>query len=523
MEYIVKYTGDIRSLGYPTELLGHQYAILELEPEEVPALLQYRQVEYIEPSEDLSSLLFSGLDSACITPVKRDEALGLTGDGVLMGFIDSGIDLTHPEFLTEDGRTRILFLWDMTIPGNPPPGFRKGTVYSAQEIDQGLAFSRDTAGHGTATAAIAAGRSGIAPEAAIVAVKMGSGGGATSTDVMRGIKFILDCAAQAAMPCVVNLSYGTNKGSHQGQSLFETYMDAMAQQGRTVIVCASGNEGDSGHHFYGKLSSGGILDVEFTVSTPREAIFLTLWKSFADTARYEMILPSGASTGPLSPGAVRRFSFGGIQLAVAFNGPTHFAAAQEVYYTLSAPPGGLNGLWVLRCYGDRIVEGGFDIWLPTVEEVGRETAFLRPDPDLTITLPATARLPMAVGGYRSSTGTASPFSGRGAPPCQGHALVDLCAPAEQVYTARAGGGYDTYTGTSMAAPFVSGSAALLMEWGIVRGNDPFLYGQRVKAFLCANAARSTFLSYPDPVWGYGKLNLCAALADLVRQRERGTL
>lgn len=417
MEYIVKYTGDILSLGYPTELLGHQYAILELTPEEVPELLEYRQIEYFEPSEGLSPLLFSGLDSACITPVKRDEALGLTGSGIMIGFIDSGIDLTHPEFLTEDGETRVLWLWDMTIPGNPPLGFRKGTVYSSAEIDQGMALSRDTIGHGTAAAAIAAGSSGIAPEAAIVAVKMGSGSSATSTDVMRGIKFILDCAAEGGMPCVINLSYGTNKGSHQGQSLFETYMDAMAQQGRTVIVCASGNEGDSGHHFYGKLASGGVLDVEFTVSTPREDIYLTLWKSFADTARF----------------------------------------------------------------------------------------------------------PMAIGGYRSSTGTASPFSGRGALPCQGHALLDLCAPAEQVYTARAGGGYDTYTGTSMAAPFVSGSAALLMEWGIIQGNDPFLYGQRVKAFLCANAARSTFLTYPDPVWGYGKLNLCAALADLVRQRERGTL
>lgn len=523
MEYIVKYTGDILSLGYPTELLGHQYAIMELEPDEVPELLQYRQIEYFEPSEGLSSFLFSGLDSACITPVKRDEALGLMGRGILVGFIDSGIDLTHPEFLTEDGSTRVLWLWDMTIPGAPPLGFRKGTVYSSEEINAGSAMSRDLAGHGTAAAAIAAGRSGVAPESSIVVVKMGGGDSATSTDVMRGIKFIMDCAARESMPCVINLSYGTNKGSHQGQSLFETYMDAMAQQGRTVIVCASGNEGDSGHHFYGKLSSGSVLDVEFTVSTPREEIYLTLWKSFADTARFEMILPSGASTGPLSPGSVRRFSFGGIQLAAAFNGPTHFATAQEVYYTLSASAGGLSGLWTLRCYGDRIVEGGFDIWLPTVEEVGRDTAFLRPDPNLTITLPATARLPMAVGGYRSGTGTASTFSGRGALPCQGHALLDLCAPAEQVYTAKAGGGYDTYTGTSLAAPFVSGSAALLMEWGIVRGNDPFLYGQRVKAFLCANAARSPFLDYPDPVWGYGKLNLCEALADLVRQRERGTL
>lgn len=522
MEFIVKYNGDILALGYPTELLGHQYAILELTPEEAASLPQYPQVEYLEPSEGLSSFLRSGLDSACITPVLRDDVLGLTGKGVIIGFIDSGIDLTHPEFLTEGGATRVLKLWDMTLSGTPPAGFRKGAVFSSGEIDAGIVPSRDLSGHGTAAAGIAAGSSGIAPEAAIVAVKMGSGS-ATSTDVMRGIKFIFDCAAETAMPCVVNLSYGTNKGSHQGQSLFETYMDAMAQQGKSVIVCASGNEGDSGHHFQGQLPEGSFLDVEFTVSTPRERIFLTLWKSFADIARFEMILPSGASTGPLSPGAVRRFTFGGISLAAAFNGPTHFSTAQEVYFELSAPSGGLNGLWILRCYGDRIVEGRFDIWLPTVEEVGRETAFLLPDPNLTITLPATARLPIAVGGYRSGTGTASPFSGRGAAPCLGNALLDLCAPAEQVYTAKAGGGYDTYTGTSMAAPFVSGCGALLMEWGIVQGYDPFLFGQRIKAFLCANAARSPFIQYPDPVWGYGKLNLCQTLADLVRQWERGTL
>ena len=168
----------LKQQDYPTELLGHQYAILELEPDEVSELLEYPQIEYFEPSEGLSPFLQAGLDSACITPIKRDEALGLTGTGVMIGFIDSGIDLTHPEFLTENGATRVLWLWDMTIPGSPPLGFRKGTVYSAREIDEGNTDSRDVVGHGTAAAAIAAGRSGIAPGAAIVAVKMGSGNSA---------------------------------------------------------------------------------------------------------------------------------------------------------------------------------------------------------------------------------------------------------------------------------------------------------------------------------------------------------
>ena len=152
MEFIVKYNGDILALGYPTELLGHQYAILELTPEEAASLPQYPQVEYLEPSEGLSPFLRSGLDSACITPVLRDDVLGLTGKGVIIGFIDSGIDLTHPEFLTESGATRVLKLWDMTLSGTPPTGFRKGAVFSSGEIDAGIVPSRDLSGHGTAAA-----------------------------------------------------------------------------------------------------------------------------------------------------------------------------------------------------------------------------------------------------------------------------------------------------------------------------------------------------------------------------------
>lgn len=525
MEYIVKYTGDIRSLGYPTEILGQNYAILELEPDALPQLRRSSLVEYYEPAELLSpASLRESLDAACITSVQRSGGLGLTGKGVAIGLIDSGIDLTHPEFLNKDGTTRVLALWDMTAEGTPPAGFRKGALYSAQDIDNGLAAeSRDERGHGTAAAGIAAGKSGVAPEASLLVVKMG-GGEVRSTDVMRGFKFVLDEAQRLRMPCAVNLSYGTNLGSHRGQSLFETYIDAISLLGKAVIVCASGNEGSGGHHFADKLTTGGKVIAEFNVSTPRKSIYLTLWKSFADTARFELILPSGATTGLLTPSSIpREFSFGGVRLTVVFSGPTHYATTQQILFRMEAASGKLDGLWALKCYGEKIVDGAFDIWLPTVEEVGSRTAFLRPQPDLTITLPATAESPISVGGYRPGTETISPFSGRGDPECRGQVLLDITAPAENIYTAKAGGGYDTFSGTSMAAPFVTGSAALMMEWGIVRDNAPFLYGQRIKAALCKNALRSSFWSYPNPLWGYGKLQLCTAMADLISQRERGTL
>ncbi len=517
MEYIIKYTGDILSLGYPTELLDAQFAIMELGDEAAERLLEHWQVTSIEPARRLSGLLDRSMEAACIPPVQRANGLGLTGRGVLIGIVDSGIDLNHPEFLGEDGISRVAALWDMTVEGTPPRGFLHGTAYTREEIAAGLVSSVDQDGHGTAVAAIAAGRSGAAPGASIAAVKLAS---ARTTDIMRAVKYLLDQAEERGMPCVVNLSYGTNCGSHQGQTLFESYIDQSAQRGRSVVVCAAGNEGSGAHHFRGLLVEGGVTDAEFTISTRREQVYLSLWKNFADEAAFELVLPNGQTTGPLGEGA-RFLRFGSIRVSVFYGVPTHYTATQEALFLLSAPAGELDGLWKLRCYGRKVADGRFDVWLPTIEEVSDRTAFLQPEPNLTITLPATALYPISVGGFRPETETISPFSGRGDQDCAGRVLLDLAAPAEAVRSAKSGGGYDTFTGTSMAAPFVSGAAALMMEWGIVQGNDLFLYGQRVKAFLCKGALRSPFLDYPNPLWGYGRLNLCGTMNELVSHLERG--
>ncbi len=517
MEYIIKYTGDILSLGYPTELLDAQFAVMEVEAGAAVRLLEYQQVSCYEPARYLSPLADRSMEAACIPPVQRKNGLGLTGKGVLIGFVDSGIDLSHPEFLGEDGNSRVVAFWDMTQEGTPPEGFLHGAAYTGEEIAAGLVSPAGGSGHGTAVAAVAAGRSGVAPEASIAAVKLAS---ARTTDIMRAVKYLMDQAEEKGMPCVVNISYGTNFGSHQGQSLFEAYIDQAAQRGRSAVVCAAGNEGSGAHHFRGQLMEGGSVDAEFTVSTRREMVYLSLWKSFADEAVLELTLPNGQSTGPLTEGA-RFFRFGSIRVSAFYGVPTHYSASQEAIFLLEAPPGELDGLWKLRCQGKRVSDGRFDIWLPTIEEVSDRTAFLQPEPDLTITLPATALYPISVGGYRTETETVSPFSGRGDQGCWGRVMLDLTAPAEGVRSAKAGGGYDVYTGTSMAAPFVSGSAALMMEWGIVQGNDPFLYGQRVKAFLSKGALRSPFLTYPNPQWGYGRLNLCGTMNELVNHVERG--
>ena len=159
---------------------------------------------------------------------------------------------------------------------------------------------------------------------------------------------------------MVNLSYGTNCGSHQGQTLFESYIDQSAQRGRSVVVCAAGNEGSGAHHFRGLLVEGGVVDAEFTVSTRREQVYLSLWKNFADEAAFELVLPNGQTTGPLTEGA-RFLRFGSIRVSVFYGVPTHYTATQEALFLRSAPAGELDGLWKLRCYGRRVADGRFDV------------------------------------------------------------------------------------------------------------------------------------------------------------------
>jgi subtilisin family serine protease len=200
----------------------------------------------------------------------------------------------------------------------------------------------------------------------------------------------------------------------------------------------------------------------------------------------------------------------GVSVRIADILPTHYNENSEFYITLRPDPATRfvpAGLWRLRVRGDRIVEGRFDIWLPTEAEVSAETRFLRPDPDVTLTLPSTAPGVVTVGGYDSSTRVPAFFSGRGPDRNDRFPKPDLAAPAVNILSARAGGGYGAFTGTSYAAPFVTGAAALMMEWGIVRGNSPFLFGQLVKVLLQKGARREAGGTYPNNIMGYGRLCL----------------
>ena len=537
IEIIAKFNGDLTQLAMDlsatVEILTCNYAVITLPYGNLDLIYNYSEIEYVELPKNLTYLLFENLHSVGVTSVKSRLNYGLTGEGVIVGIIDSGIDYTHRDFRNVDGSTRIMYLWDQNIPGNPPEGFVNGSVYDESDINEALRSdhpysivpSRDSAGHGTAVAGIAAGNgnesggaeTGVASSSPLIIVKLGNYDSefvTRSTEIMRAAKFIIDKAIQHNMPVSINLSYGTNNGSHDGESIFEQYMDTICDMWKNVTSVAVGNEGVADHHYSAIVRNYSVQIVEFICTNNLNGFYLSLWKSFNDSMTFELVSPSGKSSGIVSY-SNRNFviSMDGFNVMVNYTLPTHYSTNQEIYFRFqTGNTEAVNGVWRLYINCGNIVDGLVNIWMSTLEDVLDNAFFLQADVYGTITIASTTRRVISVGGFNSYNNTFAQFSGRGG--MGGIKYPNITAPAVNIYTCKAGGGYGTFTGTSMAAPFVCGSAALMMQWGIVRGNDPFLYGQKIKAFLQRSARRTTYISYPDPAWGYGVLDLEQAMDEL---------
>lgn len=543
-EVIVEYNGDINKISKPldakVEILSNAYAIVTLPEKNIPLLSNYREVEYIERPKKLQLSIINSLSKSCVRSVRMDKNLNLSGKGVIVAILDSGINYMHPDFINDDGTTRILYLWDQTVSGTPPDGFLYGHEFTKDDINNALkagseeeAFnivnSRDIIGHGTAVAGVACGNGrkaasnsyeGAAPEASLIVVKIGRNidkGFAHSTELMRGIRYVINKAIMLNMPIVINISFGTNDGSHDGRSIFETFIDEISEEWKTNIVIASGNEGSSGNHYREKLNANSSTNVDFTVSSNLKVLWVSLWKSFTDFFNYEIISPNGISSGVINySGDVRRFVFNNTICYVMFGQPTEYNGDQEIYFQFVSESQITSGVWTIVVNTLNIVSGEFDMWLPTSEVSTRSTYFLNPNPNTTLTIPSTALNAITVGGYDSQLNSIASFSGRGYNRKYNVVKPDLVAPAVSILSTNNVGSYSNFTGTSIAAPHVTGSVALIMEWGIVKRNDPFLYGQKLKAYLQLGANRSNNIEigYPNSEWGYGKLCLSNVIDDL---------
>lgn len=524
-ELIIRYTGsldEIRKInGVTVRELSNGYAILNVPQDKIDEIARNEAIIFIEKPMALEFNILNGKRASCINEVQQTfpgtNQQGLFGEGVIVGIADSGINYTHDAFRNQDGTTRILELWDQTT----------DTIFTEEEINRALVSenpyeivnSRDISGHGTHVAGIAAGNFaenknnnlGIATKSRLLIVKMAvptENSFPRTTQLMEAVDYMIKAAQRYRMPLSINLSFGNSYGSHDGTSLLSTYLDSMADGRRVVISVGTGNEGSGAGHTGGNISEN--PDTELQVSRFQKAFSVQLWKNYADLFRVQIIAPSGFTIEiPQIYNKASKFVMDNTNVYVFYGTPKPYSIYQEIFVELIPADGYVqSGIWTFRLIPEKIVTGRFDMWLPGSGVINENTAFLRPDPYITLTVPSTSSKVISVGAYNSNNDTMASFSGRGFTRETNQIKPDIVAPGVNISSASSTGGMEIRSGTSMATPFVSGSAALMMEWGIVRGNDMFLYGQKLKSFLIRGARELPgFTQWPNPQAGWGALCL----------------
>lgn len=519
-ELIVRYTGSLDGLRirYPQirirELLN-QYAVLIVPETLVDAVSQETVIEYVEKPKQLYFELQAGKAASCINAVQQgmNNPFGLFGKGTIVAVIDTGIRAESMEFRNVDGSTRILNIWDQTT----------GTEYDRSQIDEALQNeTKDTAGipgadvlgHGTQVAAIACGSSGVAAQADILVVKLGlaaKNGFPRTTQLMEALDYVVRKAIDYGKPLAVNISFGNNYGDHTGSSLLENFINDIADSWKCSICIGSGNEGLGAVHTGGTLTEDTEETVELAVSSYETGLSIQIWKDYWDDIAVEIIAPSGRNLGRIQENSrVSRIRYEDMELLTYFGEPSPFRIRQEIYIDMIPQTVYIqSGLWKLRLIPRSIRNGRYDMWLPAQGALNFGTGFTSPDSASTFTIPSAAAKAVTVGAYDAGTGSAAPFSGRGYIVEIGGSLMvkpELAAPGVNVLVPSVSG-MARVSGTSYATPFVTGSAALLMEWGIVRGNDAFLYGEKLKAYLIKGAEPLAGAAVPDTQTGWGRLCL----------------
>ena len=567
-EVIVKYHGSLQELaqrGIVVEELIAGYAILTVPESQMDILASTEQIEYVEKPKRLFFSDLAGNTASCYAPGSQLFA-SLTGRGVLVAVIDSGISYWNQDFRNGDGTTRIRYLWDQVL----------GQEFSREQINEALATgsrqqaerlvpSIDTTGHGTAVAGIAAGGggmggiayAGVARECDLLIVRLGTPRTESfprTTELMRALAYTVNKAIELRMPVAINLSFGNTYGAHNGTSLLERFLDNVSEIGRNVICVGSGNEGASGGHVGGSVAvtgqrSGGtstgqfvggmtgtvntidarvtanMTRVELVIGNYETALNVQLWKEYTDRYTVIMVSPTGdyLVVDTDQPGK-QIYQLGQTKILLYNGEPAPYLTSQEIYFDLLPAGNGRyidSGIWTFLLDPIITVTGNYTFYLPSGTVRSDNTRFVRPTPDVTLTIPSTASKVITVGAYNPVYEAYADFSGRGylyqeqvnSRTSDSFVKPDLVAPGVGVIAPDRNNGYSPVTGTSFAAPFVTGAAALLMQWGIVEGNDPYLYGEKVKAYLRRGAQPIRGeTEYPNSRVGYGALCINSSLS-----------
>ena len=518
----------------------------------------YTSYTYSAVPKLYSLLDVTSMDAAGITPAGELPVLNNQGAGVIVGFVDTGINYTDSLFRNVDGSTRIIGIWDQTNNSDnsnnienetakPFSAFSAlyGTQYTAEEINLALNSdnpasivpTRDENGHGTFLASIAAGNrderagfSGAAPQASIAMVKLKPAkqylrdfyliqDGAEAyqeNDIMMGVSYLYFLARKYSMPLVVCIPLGTNIGSHMGMSRLGQYLNQVSLSNGSAVITAAGNETGARHHFRAVMdASTDEVTAELRVGEREAGFSMELWAENMGVYTVGFISPTGEVAReisvPLRGENTVSFLLEQTQITVYTQIADVSSGSQFIFMRFENP---MSGIWRILIRNSLDIRETFHIWLPVRGFITDETYFLRPDPDTIITDPGNARYPITVTAYDHTKNSIYIHASRGYS-LSGRIKPDLAAPGVNILGASVSGRRLTrMSGTSVSAAHLAGAAAILLNWGVLNANYPYLNTPVLKSIFVRGAQRNPALTYPNREFGYGTLNLYEAFLHL---------
>ncbi len=492
----------------------------------------------------------ASLEASGIIRLRNVPNFNLRGQGVLIGIIDSGIDYLNPIFQNADGTTRIAAIWDQTVfSDNYPEGIFYGTEYRREQINAALQSedplalvpTTDEIGHGTMVAGIAAGREvpesgfyGVAPDSELVVVKLKQAKRYLreffiipegvpcyqENDIMFALDYIMRVAIQLGRPMAVCFALGTSQGAHDGRGTLSSYLSLMADNTGFGFLVAAGNEGNARRHFYGRIDpSTGRETVELFIGENEPGFSMEIWGDSPGVYSVDIQTPSGEYVPQIIPRLDENrditFIFEQTEISVDYQIIESQSGDQLILIRLRNPS---SGIWRFNVYGRGALSTGFHAWLPMDGFISDNTYFVRSDPYTTILSLGNALVPITVTAYNIEDDSLYLNASRGYTRT-GVVKPEIAAPGVNILAPTPDQGFAAVTGTSASAAHATGVAAMLLEWAIVRGNQPGLNTVDMKIFMIRGARRELDIQYPNRDWGYGILDVYN-IFDILRTGER---
>ncbi len=549
-DYFVSFCGDVSILDqYETgsiNVINFFYAVLHLPvstmTEDVISKMGYASIPSLFGLASQTSLEASGIPA-----VRSAPNLSLRGKGVLIGIVDTGIDYTNPVFQYNDNTTRIVSIWDQTIVNdeNISESVIYGTEYSSDQINEALKSddpysivpSRDEIGHGTMVAGIAAGNedpengfSGVAPDCDLVIVKLKPAKpylkeffripedaiAYQENDIIFGIQYLLDYAAQKDQPIILCIAVDTSQYAHDGRGTTSNWLSYHSSMPRIGILIAVGNEGIARRHFGGLITEEeGYETVELNVGPGESGFSMELWGTVPNTFNIDITSPSGEYIPVIEVrfDETRKitFIFEPTVIYVDSQLVESQSGDQLILLRFTNPT---QGRWKFNVFSRGIYPISFNIWLPMGDFIGPDTFFISSDPNTTLLSASCAISPISVTAYNTEDSSLYINAGKGYTRTN-IVKPEIAAPGVNILSPSLNHDFVRVTGTSAATAHAAGAAALMLEWGIVRGNYPRMNTEDLKIFMIRGAKRKPDLIYPNYDWGYGILDVFNIFLELI--------